>query len=126
MKSLFSLIGLVIAVIFFILAIYWAPTDIYLVGNSTKYWLATSFTACALVFPFLYGSITAGWSRNFPMIVGGVFSAIAAFSTLIAFFFAAMGMRFEFFWTIELILWGLTAVIVLFAFLSAGANKSNL
>jgi hypothetical protein len=26
----------------------------------------------------------------------------------------------------ELILWGLTAVIVLFAFLSAGANKSNL
>jgi hypothetical protein len=37
-----------------------------------------------------------------------------------------MGMRFEFFWTMELILWGLTAVIVLFAFLSAGANKSNL
>jgi hypothetical protein len=126
MKSIFSIIGLVIAVVFFVLSIYWAPTEIYISGHSTKYWLASSFTACTLVFPFLYGVVASGWARSLPMILGGVFSAIAAFFTLIAFFFAAMGMRFEFFWTAELILWGLTAVVILFAFLSAGADKSNM
>lgn len=125
MKIMMSLVGLVLSVVFFVLSMVWMPSSVYEQGAATEHFMAICATALFINVPFVFANFAANSARSFPLIVGFFFTAIGALAAVGVFVGLLYGMSTTTFWSTHLVFWAVTLVLTLFAFMSAGMNKSN-
>lgn len=125
MKIMMSLVGLVLSVVFFVLSMVWMPASIYEQGVATEHFMAICATAVFINVPFVFANFAANSARSYPLIVGFFLTAIGAVLAVGAFVALFYGMSMTAYWSLQLVLWAVALLLVLFAFMSAGMNKSN-
>lgn len=125
MKIMMMLVGLVLSVVFFTLSMVWMPASIYEQGTATEHFMAICGTAVLINVPFIFANFAANSARNYPLIVGFFFTIVGALVSVGAFVGLLYGMSTTAFWSLHLVVWAVALILVLFAFMSAGMNKSN-
>lgn len=125
MKIMMSLVGLVLSVVFFVLSMVWMPSAVHEQAAANEHFLAICATTLFINVPFVFASFAANSARSYPLIVGFFFTVIGALAALGVFVGLLYGMSTTAFWSTHLVVWTLALMLTLFAFMSAGMNKSN-
>jgi hypothetical protein len=125
MKIMMSLVGLALSAVFFVLSMLWMPSSIYEQGMATQHFMAICATAVFINVPFVFANFAANSARSYPLIVGFFFTVIGALAAVGGFIGLLYGMSMTTFWSLHLVVWAVALMLVLFAFMSAGMNKSN-
>jgi hypothetical protein len=125
MKIMMSLVGLILSVVFFVLSMVWMPAAIYEQGTAIEHFMAICATAVFINVPFVFANFATHSARSYPLIVGFFFTAIGALAAVGAFIALFYGMSMTAYWSLHLVVWAVALMLVLFAFMSAGMNKSN-
>lgn len=125
MKIMMSMVGLALSMVFFVLSMVWMPSTINEHGAAIEHFMAICATALFINVPFVFATFAANSARNYPLIVGFFFTTIGALAAVGVFLGLLFGLSSTAFWSTHLVLWAIALLLTLFAFMSAGMNKSN-
>lgn len=119
MQILYSLIGIVLALIFFAVGALGANDA----GHLTEVFLPLCVTSVGIYIPFLWGTLAPSKADSFALIASSFYLYVAAFISVLSYIFLFDNVSLLTYWIVQIIAWGLALIMTAFSFLSANAGS---